>query len=452
MKKGSFNLLKKYGLNAAGIIITLLLSSCPNQLTRVMVSEVLDSVVPVVRVTTPEDGDAYGAYTLVAGTVSDLSDAGESGKIASLSVEILGVTGNKSIPVNGDGSFSYTLETNGAGYSGDIVIKLTALDWNGNSTETTLALEKAAGEIADFTVTAGNRSTLIEWEPLPGAISYSIQELLSGDLIEGITDTSYIWNGLTNGNLYSFRVLVEIDGGTYFSSIKDAIPLSKTTLTPQMESAYRGINLFWQDIPAASKYVVERSEYLDGPYSIRTITVDPFYYDENLDRGAGYYYRVYPVERIYNSEIMISSSNYGSAGYFHGLNDYSVFSGVITENACLEVFISDDHNYAYLANGTSGLWIINISDPANPSIVGHCDTPGDNVDTYGNAQGVVVEGNYAYISNRESGLVVIDILNHAAPFIAGGYDPNLDPDLSDCRASQAAINGNNIYMALQEGG
>ena len=57
-------------------------------------------------------------------------------------------------------------------------------------------------------------------------------------------------------------------------------------------------------------------------------------------------------------------------------------------------------NYAYVADDTSGLQIIDISDPANPTFKSSYDTP-----RY--AHGVALSGNYAYVADSNSGLQVI---------------------------------------------
>jgi hypothetical protein len=72
-------------------------------------------------------------------------------------------------------------------------------------------------------------------------------------------------------------------------------------------------------------------------------------------------------------------------------------------------------NYAYVADDYSGLQIINISNPAAPTLTGSYDTTGY-------AYGVQVVGNYAYVADAYSGLQIINISNPAAPTLAGSYD------------------------------
>jgi hypothetical protein len=106
--------------------------------------------------------------------------------------------------------------------------------------------------------------------------------------------------------------------------------------------------------------------------------------------------------------------------YFMNTPYVSIYGGdPETKGSC---GLSDPHgvyvsgNYAYVADYSSGLRVIDITDPANPSVVGTCDTPGF-------ANGVYISGNYAYVADDHSGLQVIDISNPANPFVIGSYNP-----------------------------
>ena len=70
------------------------------------------------------------------------------------------------------------------------------------------------------------------------------------------------------------------------------------------------------------------------------------------------------------------------------------------------VYVSGD--YAYVADGVSGLAIINIFDPTNPGTPIYEDTTDE-------ASNVYVSGNYAYVADFSSGLAVIDISNPTNP-------------------------------------
>jgi len=90
-------------------------------------------------------------------------------------------------------------------------------------------------------------------------------------------------------------------------------------------------------------------------------------------------------------------------------------------------------NYAYVADGSSGLAIIDISDPTNPGSPVYRDTDGT-------AQEVTISGNYAYVADRNSGLAIIDISDPTNPGTPVYKDTNGS-------ALGVVINGNYAYVA-----
>ncbi|WP_147073278.1 DUF4347 domain-containing protein, partial [Microcystis aeruginosa] len=97
-------------------------------------------------------------------------------------------------------------------------------------------------------------------------------------------------------------------------------------------------------------------------------------------------------------------------------------------------------NYAYIADGSSGLQIIDISNPSNPTFIG-------NYANLGAVLGVQVVGNYAYlVNNGASSLEIIDISNPTNPTLKGSYDDDSDP------AFGLQVVGNYAYLADGESG
>ncbi|HYK05315.1 MAG TPA: Ig-like domain-containing protein [Thermoanaerobaculia bacterium] len=95
------------------------------------------------------------------------------------------------------------------------------------------------------------------------------------------------------------------------------------------------------------------------------------------------------------------------------------------------VDVADD--YAYVAAGSAGLQVVDVSDPRLPRIIG-------SVDTNGNANDVRVLGRYAYIADGSAGVKIIDVVNPALPVIVGAVDTPGD-------AFDIVVAGNLAYVA-----
>ncbi len=93
---------------------------------------------------------------------------------------------------------------------------------------------------------------------------------------------------------------------------------------------------------------------------------------------------------------------------------------------------------AYLADGSYGLYIVNVSNPYAPITAGFVNTPG-------NASGVLIEGNLAYVADGGSGVQIVDVSNPASPTIIGSCD-------TAGNAYRLALQGDTLYVADGTGG
>lgn len=100
------------------------------------------------------------------------------------------------------------------------------------------------------------------------------------------------------------------------------------------------------------------------------------------------------------------------------------------------LFVEGD--YAYLANGDYGLWIINITNPSDPKVVGKYNT-GDS------AYYVYVDGKYAYVADRGDGLRIIDVSNPKSPQEVGHYNKT-------SQVYWVSVKGNYAYVANHDYG
>jgi parallel beta-helix repeat protein len=83
---------------------------------------------------------------------------------------------------------------------------------------------------------------------------------------------------------------------------------------------------------------------------------------------------------------------------------------------CLEAYdVVIRDGYAYVADGSYGLKILDLSSPESPELVGAYATSGS-------AQGVVVEGNYAYVADAENGLFIVDVSTPSSPSLVGSLE------------------------------
>ncbi len=89
--------------------------------------------------------------------------------------------------------------------------------------------------------------------------------------------------------------------------------------------------------------------------------------------------------------------------------------------------------YAYIADGTEGLRIVDVRDPTNPVEVGSYNTPGQ-------AMGVAVAGQYAYVADGTEGLRIVDVRDPTNPVEVGSYN-------TPGQASGIAVGRSYIYIA-----
>lgn len=94
--------------------------------------------------------------------------------------------------------------------------------------------------------------------------------------------------------------------------------------------------------------------------------------------------------------------------------------------------------YAYVAANKAGMWIIDISNPANPRRVGTIDTPGQ-------AYGIDVSGSYAYVAAGSAGLHVVDISEPLQPVLVATVG-------TEERDVDVTVVGSYAYVAAEEAG
>ncbi len=90
-----------------------------------------------------------------------------------------------------------------------------------------------------------------------------------------------------------------------------------------------------------------------------------------------------------------------------------------------------DGNYAYVADGLSGLIIVDINDINNPTVVGEFETNGFCVNVF-------VGGNTAFLANQDAGLQIVDVGSPSAPALISAIESV---------ANDVFVEGNYAYIA-----
>ena len=100
-------------------------------------------------------------------------------------------------------------------------------------------------------------------------------------------------------------------------------------------------------------------------------------------------------------------------------NNIETISNNLSIPNALRVDVQGD--FAYVAAGGHGLYIIDVSNEASPSVVGNIDWRHE-VPTDNDTLDVDVEGNFAFLSNSYRGVVVVDISDPTSPFEVARLD------------------------------
>jgi hypothetical protein len=146
--------------------------------------------------------------------------------------------------------------------------------------------------------------------------------------------------------------------------------------------------------------------------------------------------------------LMTAVATRGSFGYVavgSRMNVYDVTDPAFPVEVGATSFFADDitdivvdDSRAFVAAGTDGVSIIDISDPAALRVIGHWDTPGT-------AEGLAIDGEWIYVADGPFGLQVIDTTDPAAPRPVGSaFDTSF--------AFDVAILDHYAYIAAADAG
>jgi hypothetical protein len=390
------------------VILLLVLSGCPDPISSLIAGQMVDKSVPSLSITAPDDNGEYSQTVTVEGTVQDAG-----GEIRFLGYRVDGTLGVllegevDTATIAPDGSYSFQFST--ITFNGPIVVTVTAEDWNDNTVEVFITLSDPGSPISSLSAIPDNKSITLNWDAVAGA-SYTLYYTSDGTLpSEGygesvvVGGTSHPLTGLTNGKLYIFLLKVEVGIIEYWSDYVVSIPLSETTLAPKVRGDYRSIYLEWAEIEGTDQFVVYRTEGDPNgtPVNLTGTIQGNSFTDTTVADDTWYYYRVQPA--IGDG---ITSTYNGAQTFQTPIVEEKVTSiNTLVTNERVRV----SGNYAYVAAGADGILVVDISNPAAPSVVTTVDTT-DALDL-----DIDSNGNYLYLADGTGGLRSFSLAVPTAP-------------------------------------
>ncbi|WP_321428516.1 lectin like domain-containing protein [uncultured Methanolobus sp.] len=114
-----------------------------------------------------------------------------------------------------------------------------------------------------------------------------------------------------------------------------------------------------------------------------------------------------------------------------GNPDKPEIAGIYSSGTSAEI-VAVFGNYSYVFHPSHGISIVNISNPAIPTLEGSYSTSGSLCD-------VEIAGNHLYVADEDNGLLILNVSSPAAPVLEGSYSTSALLDVE--------IAGNYVYMA-----
>jgi fibronectin type 3 domain-containing protein len=177
-----------------------------------------------------------------------------------------------------------------------------------------------------LTATASNAQVSLSWNASSGATSYNVKQSTTNGgpystIATGVTATSYVNAGLTNGTTYYYVVSASNTAGESPNSNQASAtpsggsspPPAPTGLTATAGNAQ--VSLSWNASSGATSYNVKRSTVTGGPYTtIATGVTATSYTNTGLTNGTTYYYVVSAVNTVGESPNSTQVSATPTAG------------------------------------------------------------------------------------------------------------------------------------------
>jgi len=197
--------------------------------------------------------------------------------------------------------------------------------------------------------------------------------------------------------------IADAEGGLQIVNISDP---TNPTFTSELFGGFGALGI---DVQGSYAYIAYAD---DGLY---VVDIGDPSAPERIGYGPSAGWRFHDVSIVDDTAYVAWDYHDGGGGMV--IYDVSDPSRPVRKGYCetgqLAVGITIDDRFAYIANLTLGVYTIELLKPEIP--LGSYDTPGQ-------AYAIAIEGNYGYIADGQSGLQIIDISNRRYPSFVAELD------------------------------
>jgi len=421
-----------------------LFSSCPVPIDLTGSQRLEDSTKPTIVIVTPVDGTTYEQAVSMTGTVVD------DGLLSTVSYTVKGVLGELAtgtVPatdIAADGTFTFSFST--VSFTGPVLVEVEAADWNDNTASDSVQLLAPPSSLSSFAVSSGSKAVDLSWNAVPEATQYTVRWAMDGSIPSlsygsSVTTTSsgYRVNDLENGRLYTFLLSAETPSGVFWSSFEQCIPLSSFTLAPMVEGLYGQVRLEWASISGSSQFEIWRSDTANGTYTnISGLMEGTEFLDLSVREGLPYYYKIRPALE----GAPLSTWNAGASQIIPlpGQRTTSIATTATTGKVATYKDPSGSA-WAYVAAGSSGIFVFNVTNPKLPSLARTLKHNGTN-----DARDLVIDGTRLFVADGSAGVYIYSLAVPWAPQQTGLYEGITAASISVVGASSR------LYVVNEAGG
>ncbi len=278
----------------------------------------------------------------------------------------------------------------------------------------------SAKDDTGLVATSSNKRVTLTWVEDPTAVEYVLRYTKNGSepspgngiTLSGVRPPLSL-AGLANGDLHVFDLKATYRSGavTDVGTVR-SIPLSMTTLAPQVTGEIGAIRVRWPAIRGTNEFEVQRRVGNSGDFAKLAIVGTCEFVDSNVVESQVYYYRIKPSS---GSEVS-SAANPARPAF----SAYAprIDSAIATQGNALDIARNDapvdplNDNHVYLSNGTQGLKVLALDADGKPTFVRDVAFPAGL--TGAEARSMSASGTWLCVA-AEAGLAWYDITDPSNP-------------------------------------